>query len=280
MARRNLVIVRAGDTSLHPGWTRDVADRDWDLVVSYFGDDPACYRATDERRIDDKGLKFGGLHALLQRETFWLDYDYILLPDDDLSWDQDAISLLFAEMRAAGFLLAQPALAWGSYFSLPITLHHPSFRVRVTDFVEIMVPCFRRDFLVQCLPTFTANLSGWGLSSLWPSMLPPGKPLCGIVDSVQVTHTRAVGGPSYGPLRAAGVSAKTERRALLAIHDLPADQPPRVLAAIERSGARLNGGDPADARRLSELVEEDEAGYRASGWCNEGGHVRKSGSRD
>src|SRR5664279_707363 len=37
--KRYLVIVRAGDRSLHPGWTQSPATRNWDLLVSYFGAD-------------------------------------------------------------------------------------------------------------------------------------------------------------------------------------------------------------------------------------------------
>jgi len=71
------VVVRAGDTSLHPNWTRDLVTRDWDLVVSYFGNDLERFRAPGEARIDDKGQKWSGLHALLTREDFWRGYDYI-----------------------------------------------------------------------------------------------------------------------------------------------------------------------------------------------------------
>src|SRR5947209_7377435 len=38
-ANRFLVIVRAGDESLHPQWTDSLATRGWDLAVSYFGTD-------------------------------------------------------------------------------------------------------------------------------------------------------------------------------------------------------------------------------------------------
>jgi hypothetical protein len=43
MTRRNLVAVRAGDKSLHPHWLMGDGGRNWDLVVSYFGDDPGLY---------------------------------------------------------------------------------------------------------------------------------------------------------------------------------------------------------------------------------------------
>jgi hypothetical protein len=38
--KRFLVIVRAGDTSCHPGWTQSFPDRSWDLVVSEIANDP------------------------------------------------------------------------------------------------------------------------------------------------------------------------------------------------------------------------------------------------
>jgi hypothetical protein len=116
-ASRFLVVVRAGDASLHPTWTDDLATRDWDLVVSYYGLDPARYRDARGRRIDDAGQKFLGLHALLTRERFWREYDYIWLPDDDLAIDQAAVSALFATTARLGAALAQPALSWDSYYS-------------------------------------------------------------------------------------------------------------------------------------------------------------------
>ncbi len=48
MARRkNLVIVAAGDASLHEGWLAGAGERSWDLIVNYFGEDPQRYRRDD-----------------------------------------------------------------------------------------------------------------------------------------------------------------------------------------------------------------------------------------
>ena len=138
------MIVRAGDASLHPQWTRDLATRDWDLVVSYYGDDPGRYRDAGTMRIDDKGLKWIGLHDLLARDAFWQRYDYIWCPDDDLAIAQDGVSRLFASMVELKLRLAQPALSWASHYSHAVTVRHPSFKVRMTNFVEIMAPCFDR----------------------------------------------------------------------------------------------------------------------------------------
>ena len=53
--RRFLVVVRAGDTSLHPTWVDPGRPRSFDLVVSYYGRDPQKYRDGPFPRIDDPG---------------------------------------------------------------------------------------------------------------------------------------------------------------------------------------------------------------------------------
>ena len=70
MTPRCLVIVRAGDQSLHPQWTSDPSSRNWDLIVSYFGNDPARFRGAGENRIDDKGQKYHGSAAIERDGTF------------------------------------------------------------------------------------------------------------------------------------------------------------------------------------------------------------------
>ena len=259
MTPRCLVIVRAGDQSLHPQWTSDSSSRKWDLVVSYFGNNPACFRGAGENRIDDKGQKYQGLHALLTREDLWRQYDYVWLPDDDLATEQASIDRLFATVARHDLALAQPALSWTSHFSHSVTLQHPSFRLRMTNFVEIMAPCFRRPFLEACLSTFTENLSGWGLDLLWPRVLTPGMRRCAVVDDVTVTHTRPVGGPTYDKLRAAGVTPHAELEALMRGFGIADDARPRVLAAIERDGTPVDQGDP----RIRELLVRDRAAFDA-----------------
>jgi hypothetical protein len=44
--KRNLVLLRAGDTSLHSHWMgASGEERNWDLVLNYFGDDPDKFRS-------------------------------------------------------------------------------------------------------------------------------------------------------------------------------------------------------------------------------------------
>jgi hypothetical protein len=261
--KRFLVVVRAGDHSLHPQWTSDFATRKWDLVVSYFGEDPDRFRSAGEIRIDDRGQKYGGLHTLLTRQDFWRNYEYIWLPDDDLAAEQSAIDELFEIMAQMDLALAQPALSWTSFFSYVVTVRNPSFRLRLTNFVEVMAPCFHRPFLETCVPTFTENLSGWGLSWLWPRLLPAEPRRCAIVDQVQVTHTRPVGGPIYDRLREAGITPRDELEELKRKFGIPPDMRPRVYAAIDGEGNRLDAADVDGAARMRELLARDRAAFIA-----------------
>jgi hypothetical protein len=261
--KRFLVVVRAGDQSLHPQWTSDLTTRTWDLVVSYFGKDPARFRSAGEIRIDDRGLKYGGLHTLLTRQDFWRSYEYVWLPDDDLAAEQSAIDGLFEIMARLDLALAQPALSWTSFYSFFVTIRNPSFRVRLTDFVEIMAPCFHRPFLETCVPTFTENLSGWGLDWLWPRLLPAKPRRCAIVDDVQVTHTRPVGGPTYEKLREAGVTPRAEFEALKRKLGIPLDARPRVYSAIDTEGNLLDAAEADGRARMRELRMRNRAAFAA-----------------
>src|SRR5712692_8944036 len=109
--RRNLVIVRAGDSSLHPLWLQDSADRSWDLLVSYFGADAERYRRADVIRVDSKGAKWPALRALIEAQWDHIAlYDYIWLPDDDIACRGCDIDAIFRLSRHYQLQLSQPAL--------------------------------------------------------------------------------------------------------------------------------------------------------------------------
>lgn len=219
--RPNLVIVRAGDTSLHPDWLAGPGGptRNWDLIVSYFGDDSAKYRGGDGRRIDGKGHKWPALfELLLDHEALVRSYEYVWLPDDDLACTGDDITQLFDICRAQRLQLAQPSLSHDSYFSHLITLHNPYFRLRYTSFVEIMAPCFHRDAFWRLVPTFNRSLSGWGLDIIWPSLLQARVDEIAIIDQIQIRHTRRVGVANFPALKALGKTAWGEMAEVLRAH--------------------------------------------------------------
>jgi hypothetical protein len=236
--RRNLVIVRAGNNSLHPEWLKGTEPRTWDLVVNYFGDDPDKYREPDVVRIDSKGPKWPALHDLIQSHPeFVANYDYIWLPDDDLLAAKADINRFFALVKSYNLEVAQPALTWDSYYSHITTLRNNMTKIRFTNYVEVMAPCLCSAMLQKALPLFNSNLSGWGLDHVWCTLADDPLNRIAIIDEITVRHTRPVGGPNYKLLRQTGVSPWDELRALCKAHGL--DEEPILVThkAIRRDNA-------------------------------------------
>ncbi len=212
--RRNLVVVRAGDQSLHPQWL--VQDRNWDIIVNYFGNDPRLYRQPDIIRIDSKGPKWPALYELMGEILPQIGaYDYIWFPDDDLECTATAINAFFDACRTYQLELAQPALTPDSHIGVNITVANRAFILRYTNFIEIMAPCFSQAFFRRCWPSFNTSLSGWGLDFVWPRWINrPNK--AAIIDAVRIKHTRPHGGPNYNALKERGVDPEKEFADLLA----------------------------------------------------------------
>jgi hypothetical protein len=220
-ANRYLVIVRAGDESLHPEWLKPTSQRTWDLLVSYFGNNPSAFKDDDHYRHYSLGPKMQALHSLCcEHRDLVRSYDYVWLPDDDLATTGDQITLLFDTCRRFNIALGQPSLTDDSFVAHPVTINNPNYYLRFTNYVELMAPCFNRQALELCLPTFCENLSGWGQDNLWAHILILHSLKLAVVDAVQVRHTRQVGGPNYAALREKGISAEHEYQELLRRHRL------------------------------------------------------------
>jgi hypothetical protein len=238
-ASRNLIIVRAGDRSLHGTWLEGARAGHYDLIVSYFGSDPERYRAPEEHRVDYHGGKWDGIYAVFAGDPGLLErYDYFWLPDDDIEANSASIAEMFRLMALHDLALAQPALTHDSYFSILLCLQSPSFRLRYADVIEIMVPCLRRDLLRIVLPLFRDTRSGFGLDFIWTRLLPDNKRKSAILDSVTVRHTRPVGGELHGKMAKSGESALGEMKRLMSRFRI---EQPRymVYAGLTSSGAMV-----------------------------------------
>ena len=252
--RKNLVIVRAGDTSLHEQWIDAAGERNWDMIVNYFGDDPDRFQSTEIPCVRSKSTKWPALQQLLMDLGAEVSrYEYVWFPDDDLSCTQTDINRLFDICRQYRLHLAQPALTPDSHFSHVLTLRNRSFTLRYSNFVEIMAPCFSIDFLQKAWPTFGEIQSGWGLDSLWPLLLPDWKSIA-IVDAVEVRHTRPVGGPNYSFLAERGINAYDEMKALCEKYKI-SPVVPLTRGAVDLNGRVLSIYDRSSPELLRRLIE-------------------------
>lgn len=192
--RKNLVIVRAGDHSLHPQWLSPKVQRNWDLVISYFGNEENPYHGQYEYLHIFKGSKWQGIADFCEHNAALVQqYDYIWLPDDDLLLTCQNINEFFALCAEHDLTLSQPALLLSSYISYHITLQRYLCTLRRTNFVEIMAPCFNQALFSLTKHTFSLTSSGWGLECLWKDIAKKNNLYrFGIVDKTPLLHTRPV----------------------------------------------------------------------------------------
>lgn len=196
--RPNLVVVRAGPTSLHPQWLEgmDSRARAWDLCVSWYGDETPDHSLSPEYLTHaPREKKFKPIYDLFYEGSPLWNYDRIWLPDDDLLASGADINRMFHLSRKYGLDLSQPSLRNSSdcHINHPITAQRTGSEVRLEPFVEIMCPLFSARALKICIGSIKEAVSGYGLDHLWPSFLGKPKTRMGIIDGISVVHTRPIG---------------------------------------------------------------------------------------
>jgi hypothetical protein len=195
--RKYLIILRAGAKSLHQGWLQGAGERLFDLVICPYQEmaqEPAALLQT----AIIPGQKWAGLNRFLNEWPQWRRYDYIWLPDDDLIADGETINQLFTLAERFSANIAAPALCGDSYYSHAMTMQHRGFYARAVSFIEVMMPCFRRDVLELVLPSLAMSRTGfgWGLDCVWPLLVNYENLI--IFDCLTVRHSRP-GGAARDP---------------------------------------------------------------------------------
>ena len=182
---KNLIIIAAGDESLHRSW----GVGDFDVFVVYYGNQKDRYRSSSKYYHCAKGTKFKLINELVvQYNDILSQYDAIFIPDDDLYMKSQTINKFFELFHEYKLHLAQPSImGWGS---IQCTLHQPNTLMRFTNWVEIMCPCFSKEAFFSCAWSFNENNSNWGIERLWNKTLNEPKDKIAIIDSAIVIHTR------------------------------------------------------------------------------------------
>ena len=197
--RKNLIVVRAGDNSLHPRWLGTNAQRNFDLLVSYYGATLGRFEGECDLYHAMAGPRWPAHHAICtQHLDRLLSYDRIAFVCDDVDARPEAWTRLFELCARYQLDLAQPAIL--GYRSYAITEPQQGVLLRYTNFVEIMCPVFSSRALERVRSTFGESVSGWGLDFLWSRLLPYSDYKVAIVDSVCVTHAGIVRQGSLRPV--------------------------------------------------------------------------------
>ncbi|MGE3769785.1 MAG: hypothetical protein AB7G06_02410 [Bdellovibrionales bacterium] len=241
--RRNLIVVRSGGSNDHLKWLPFPEDRTWDLMEINFGTDKERVTNSPADWVVLGGLtKWHGFKLLMQEFPALEDtYDYYWMLDDDLVF-QDArqLNAMFDVMQSANLLAGQPSLTPDSSNSFDIFYQCRAFILRYTNYIECMMPCFRRDALKAIKPSFDVGITGWGMDLIWWHML--GRPAqgFGIIDLIAVSHLRPmdeVNGGFYKYMRSLGINPRDEVNAALDYMKMP-DVQINTLGGVPRVSVR------------------------------------------
>lgn len=184
------IIAAIGELSLHRKWITKSSRFDLHLIV--YDGSYETFKSDSTHVTHAKGYKFKLIYDYLNEKPNIIDqYNYFYMPDDDILIHSAGIHKLFWYMKNYELAIAQPAIA-NSYYSHSHTLRVPNSKIRYTNFVEIMQPCFSQEALKQVLFTFNASRSGWGIDFHWGKILDFSKMNMAIIDDVVSIHTRPV----------------------------------------------------------------------------------------
>jgi hypothetical protein len=191
---RNLIVVRAGEESLHSHWIAGREAPQFDLAISYYGDEPQKYRQQAGPLYEHvKGGKWNVVHSLIRRNRELISsYDCVAIPDDDMDADAFTWNRLFEIVHNYKLDLAQPALTADSPTIWDFLWQHPGKLLRFTNFVEVMTPIFSRRALPVVTWTFgeLPSGSGWGLDYIWSRLLYWPEYRKAVIDKYPARHTR------------------------------------------------------------------------------------------
>lgn len=190
---RNLIISAVGDESLHHEWI--AGDTQFDLALIYYGNNEKVAKSYEKDAkwlVRLKGMKYHLIVLFLnQFPNIIADYDFVWLPDNDVSISTKSINQLFSIAKEQQLQLCQPAMT--GYLSHPITKPAPRLLLRYTNFIEVLAPLMNTKSLSKLKESFTLNYSGWGFDYLWPYLLGNPRNTIAIIDAITMHHTKPVG---------------------------------------------------------------------------------------
>jgi hypothetical protein len=126
-----------------------------------------------------------------------LDFDWILVVDDDLVIPSRFLDRFVALCEHFALDLAQPAQTLRSHSAWRVTRRRPASLVRETRFVEIgPLTAFGRRAAAELLP-FPELRFGWGLDLHWAALAEERGWRLGVVDATAVRHESATVGSAY-----------------------------------------------------------------------------------
>jgi hypothetical protein len=187
------VYLQCGDESLWGNW-QPSQEQSWHLLINHYDSSYAGKTPCDVefRQLGkNPGTKFTSFHSLLEKYPYILEpYEYILLLDDDVLFENGDINRLFSIVQQHGWEMAQPSLSADSFCSFPVFFNPGKNGWRQVNGVEIMMPVYSARILGMIKELIVQSISGWGLDAALSVMAARQGFQAVVVDDVIARHTK------------------------------------------------------------------------------------------
>jgi FkbM family methyltransferase len=262
---RCCVFSSAGDFSNVFSWVSDLKDREWDLIVAFYGSDAATFdrfRSISRAAFRLQGSKFQNLKRLYARQPgIFAPYDWVWVADDDLIVSPADIGRLFETASRYDFWVSQPAFSSRGRISHPITAWGGAgSSIRLVNFVEMTCPLFRKDKLEEFLGVYDGELVGWGIDWWYCNHLQADRyHKLAVIDEVVVTnphdHQRAGGEREIVKLQSDQLRYERWRETAQNLH--LAEYETRTLAQIRKDGVAPGNGTDSSGEDVLAAIQRD-----------------------
>ena len=188
---KNLIIVRAGPSSLHANWLEGAGPVFDVLVAAYH---PAAMANDTERSAQILPRRQGGgVERGVERSSgIARSVRANRIHRRRRRGDAATINQCFKVGERYGLQIWQPALSADSYITYAASLQNPHFELRFCNYVEMMCPFFHTKPLKKVAPLFSLGFES-GIDLIWCSIANENGGACAVVDGCIVRHTRPVG---------------------------------------------------------------------------------------
>jgi hypothetical protein len=129
---------------------------------------------------------------VLEYPAFFDQYSHVWVCDDDAPMSSAQINEAFELAETLGFWVAQPAMRAEGKNGHWITCYAgPQWDYRIVNFIELSLPIFRREKLIEFLNVYDGSLTGWGIDHWYANLFEAnvfGR--LAVFDKIQVLNPR------------------------------------------------------------------------------------------
>ena len=189
------VYLQCGAGAVWGNW-QPSQDQPWHLLINhydstYVGKIPCDVEFRQSGALS--GTKFTSFYSLLEKYPHILEpYEYILLLDDDVFYQNGDISRLFSIVQQNGWEIAQASLSTDSFCSFQVFFNPNRNGWRQVNGVEIMMPIYSTRILGIIKQLIGESISGWGFDAALSMLAARQGFRAAVVDDILAQHTKPI----------------------------------------------------------------------------------------